>query len=170
VYRDAPPLSFRRTLALLAVLAGTVCGAVVYVMHVRAEPEPVFACLEGTDGVTDVTAQMPGPDGKLGNFDLDADAIDALWAIEGESIWAQDGSYGWVLPADFASIRYERYWIRGYKDGVEFWAVFRVSDDYSIGLVYKNTEPYADANGEHAGYHPCGGWEVAQADIIAALQ
>lgn len=166
-----PPPDFRRTLTLLAVLVGTVWGALMYTSLPQAQMlEPIFACLESTDGITDAIVQMRGPDGKLDNYPLDTEALEALWTIEGESIWIGYDQGGWDLPAGFASLRFERYWIRGYKDGDEFWAMLRTTPDYSLAIVYENTEPFADANGEHYGYHPCGGWEITQEDVIAALQ
>lgn len=166
--RDPAPPSYRRTLMLLAVLAGTVCGSLIHVLRVQAEAERIFACLDGTDDVT-ATVQKRGADGKRRNVALTADEIAALWEIEGESLWAGYDAGGWALPPDFAQMRFEKTFVRGEKAGVEFWAMFRFSEAFSMATVYENTTRFADANGEHAGYHPCDSWRIDGETARAAL-
>jgi hypothetical protein len=82
--------------------------------------------------------------------------------LEGRNLWLGYAHGGWATSGD------------------ERWAGRLIGDDYVVWLFYSpsrqeyelfpfaDTRIYADANGDHYGMHPCGGWAVDK-EIIEAL-
>lgn len=167
--RPLPDL--RRTAALLAALVIVSAFALLYVQRAAAQDaEPLFACIPDTAQVSAASIQMRGADGKRANIRLDAEDIEALWALEGESIWIGYENGGWAYPADMAEMTFASYWVFGKYGGEKFWVTLYVADEYALGFVYDNTDPFADSNGEHMGYHPCGGWQLDVDSVMAVIE
>lgn len=93
---------------------------------------------------------------------LAQDTWDTLQTVTGRDLWLGYDNGGWETTGD----EYGRYKLTG--DGWEVWLFYSATrDEYDI-LPFSNPEPFADANGDHYGMHPCGGWAV-DAAIFDAL-
>ncbi len=154
----------RRTIVLLIILIPTIIFALVYTTTVSSQEDrfddPIFECLGDTDSISKPTLQYRRNDGMPENVPLTHQSLEKIWTLTGDSIWIGYENGGWAYPENMSEMEFERYWIFGKKSGVNFWVIIYVSDDYTYGFVFENTEAYTDSNGEHYGQHPCGGWEI----------
>lgn len=145
-----PAPSYLRLLAELIALV----VLVYYGLNVAdAEADRPFACLGDLDGVTAVRIT------NTARETVTADELAALWALEGESLWVGYERGGW---SDRAHISGRTVFYDGLKDGRRWWALFKIGDTRTVVYVFDNTEPHADVDGNHYGYHPCGGWELTR--------
>ena len=159
-YVDPPPPNWKRTRRLLVVLIVTVIAALAY----TAQAEPILDCLGDAADLDDVTVQTGNR-----NRPMTTAQLDALAAVDGESIWIGYERGGWDYPDGFKEMTFTRYWVFGKREGVRFWVILYIGAEWSYGFTFSNTEVYADANGEHIGQHPCYAYAFDGRDVIAAL-
>lgn len=159
-YVDPPPPDWKRTRRLLLLLIVTVIAAVAY----STRAEPILDCLGDVAELEQVTIQTGNRNRPLTDAQLEAIA-----AIEGESIWIGYEHGGWDYPDGIEAMSFTRYWIFGKRDGVKFWVILYIGAEWSYGFTFANTEPYADANGEHYGQHPCDGYAIDGAALVEAV-
>jgi hypothetical protein len=82
--------------------------------------------------------------------------------LDGRSLWLGYANGGWETTGD------ERWAGRLIGDDYEVWLFYSPTrQEYDL-LPFADTRLFADANGEHYGMHPCGGWAVNE-DIINAI-
>ena len=155
-----PPPNWKRTRRLLVLLAVVVIAALAY----TSQAEPILDCLGDVADLEQVTIQTGNRNRPLTDAQLEAIA-----AIDGESIWVGYENGGWDYPDGIEAMSFTRYWIFGKRDGVRFWVILYIGAEWSYGFTFSNTEVYADANGEHIGQHPCYAYAFDGRDVIAAL-
>ena len=87
----------------------------------------------------------------------------ALQQVEGRDLWLGYENGGWFTTGD------ERGAYKMIGEGYEIWVFYSPSrHEYDL-LPFANTEIFADANGDHLGMHPCGGWAVERERIMRLL-
>ncbi len=107
------------------------------------------------------------------DYELDAQAIQSVLNINADhSFWVgyENGGFAWtndvmpVLTLTFAMADGSERWLD------VFWS--EQTPDTYYALPFANPTPYADANGEHFGTHPCAAILMTRAEyeaLIAAL-
>lgn len=102
------------------------------------------------------------------DYVLDADAIDAVLRLPaGDSFWVgyDNGGFDWpgdvqpVLTLTFEMQDGESRWLD------VFWS--EATPDVYYALPFVTVEPYADAQGEHYGTHPCAAIRLTAAEFAA---
>ena len=126
--------------------------------------EPILDCLGDVSDLDRVTVQV-----HARNRPLTSTQLEALAAVDGESIWIGYAAGGWDYPPGFKEMTFTRYWVFGKRDGEWFWVMLYIGAEWSYGFTFSNTEVYADANGEHLGQHPCFAASFDGRDVIEAL-
>ena len=118
--------------------------------------EPVFTCLDNPPAP--LRTYYWGFEGKW----MAEDSWTAVQAIEGRPLWVGYDNGGWATAGDERLVEFWEWpdllvtvWYSPSRDEYEFYP-------------HKNIELYADANGDHYGIHPCGGWAV-DATVIDIL-
>lgn len=105
------------------------------------------------------------------DYTLDAQAIQAVLNINADrSFWVgyENGGFAWtndVMPLLTLTFTAE--------DGSERWLDIFWSEQTPntyYALPFANTAPYADANGEHYGTHPCAAILMTQAEYSELLE
>lgn len=112
-------------------------------------------------GVLNICPAFGVPDSGIGydrayvEYQLDADAIGALLAIDGDSFWIGYERGGFAWPDDVRWVLNVTLWMQnGDERWIEVYGAASTPDVYYV-LPYANTVAYADSNGEHWGTHPC---------------
>jgi hypothetical protein len=82
--------------------------------------------------------------------------------LEGRDLWLGYENGGWDTTGD------ERWAGRLIGEQYVVWLFYSPSRREFELFPFADTRIYADANGEHYGMHPCGGWAVDE-DIIDAI-
>lgn len=98
------------------------------------------------------------------DYDLLHEFTANIEAHEIRDIWTDDGKgYGYFDTDDNTECVFSWY---GRTKGVygnpskRLMIQFYASDDHAYLLAYSNVKPFADANGEHWGIHPCAAVEI----------
>jgi hypothetical protein len=86
----------------------------------------------------------------------------SLQTLTGDDLWLGYDNGGWLTTGD------ERGRYRLVGDDYEVWLFFSATRQQYDILPFANTTLFADANGDHYGMHPCGGWAI-DAPIIDAI-
>lgn len=123
-YVDPPPPDWKRTRRLLLVLIVTVIAAVAY----STRAEPILDCLGDVSELEHVTIQTGNRNRPLTDAQLQAIA-----AIEGESIWIGYENGGWDYPDGIEAMSFTRYWVFGKREGVRFWVILYIGAEWSYG-------------------------------------
>ena len=88
----------------------------------------------------------------------------ALQTLTGRDLWIGYDNGGWETTGD----EYRRYTLRG--DDYEVWVYYSpLREEYEL-FPFADTALFPDANGDHWGMHPCGGWAVDQQIINAIIE
>lgn len=86
--------------------------------------------------------------------------ITAAMALQGESIWVGYDAGGWSWPDDVELyVAVELHWRNRHNTWLYVY-VSRTTPDVHYVQVFKDMRRFADANGDHMGEHPCGGYAV----------
>lgn len=100
------------------------------------------------------------------------EAWEQLQAVEGASIWLGYGAGGYVVPEDCELVfKIGGVGEEGQRVLVWVWWAESQPDTFWV-FPFRNIQPYADANGQHYGIHPCGMYTVEADDlqpILAAI-
>jgi hypothetical protein len=139
---------------------------IMTILSIQLQPgtEQPFAC------VADATNTYAY---EWGYFDIphniDTGTWQALSQVTGHSIWIGYPEK-WDIPPN--GQLHGAWMIYGDIDGqsIEIWILGDNVDDVYYLFVYNNVEPYADAEGNHYGQHPCGGWRVGSWQIDNVLR
>ena len=98
---------------------------------------------------------------KVGDYTIawvDFDEWESLHELSGRSLWIGYENGGWDLDEPvFVFYTIEAYSIEDYSP-IEIWIALGETEWY--WFPFANTELFADANGDHYGMHPCGGFAV----------
>lgn len=127
--------------------------------------EPILDCLGDVSNLDRVTVQVHNR-----NRPLTSAQLEALAAVDGESIWIGYERGGWDYPPGFKEMEFTRYWIFGKRDGVRFWVMLYIGAEWSYGFTFSNTEVYADNQGRFLGQHPCYAYSFEGVDVLDALK
>lgn len=145
------------SMTALKILIAILLISVGFTMTTAQAERPVLACLGDIDSIA--IAYWPP---RTQTFT--EDTIAALQALEGVSIWVGYADGGYALPGDTAS------WFKLYINGNrQVWAYASVETGNAYLFVFDNLTPYADANGQHYGIHPCGMFAVERSAVGAII-
>jgi hypothetical protein len=126
-------------------------------------------------GLLDICPAFGVPDSGVGydrayvEYALDADAINALLAIDGDSFWVGYERGGFAWADDVQPVLTVTLWM---ADGDERWIdVYGAASTPEVYYVlpYANTVAYADSNGEHWGTHPCAAVTISAGEFEAIM-
>lgn len=131
--------------------------------------------LQGVCPQFDVPARLlvQHPDTRRFVEVTDTNAIADVLTWGGDTNWQGYERGGWIIaPDDVYTMIYA--YPADYDEAANPWG-FQLIIVYTnaaypgiaLPMAFANLEPYADANGEHFGTHPCYAWQMTIADVNA---